>query len=78
MAKRCISATLTGSSADTHNFNMLDRSKLWPLKSAMSLVFSIMNESRINFADNFYLRDRFEKVAWGIFFNKLKIPTSDL
>ena len=77
MAKRCISATLTGSSADTHNFNMLDRSKLWPLKSAMSLVFSIMNESRINFADNFYLRDRFEKVAWGIFFNKLKIPNSD-
>lgn len=74
MAKRCLAMVLTGEEPKINNFAMLERSTTWPKKSAMDLVNAIMQESLSQRTLYYNTTDRFERVAWGIFFNKIALP----
>jgi hypothetical protein len=74
MAKRCLAMVLTGSEPKVNNFAMLERSTTWPKKSAMDLISAIMQESLSQRTLYYNTTDRFERVAWGIFFNKIALP----
>lgn len=74
MAKRCLAMVLTGSEPKVNNFAMLERSTTWPKKSAMDLISAIMQESLSQRTLYYNTTDKFERVAWGIFFNKIALP----
>lgn len=74
MAKRCLAMVLTGEEPKINNFAMLERSTTWPKKSAMDLVNAIIQESLSQRTLYYNTTDRFERVAWGIFFNKIALP----
>lgn len=74
MSRKCLAKTLAGPDLDNNSFSMLERSKVWPNKSVMCLVEVIMKECRDQFLTNFFSKERFERIAWALFFNKLPIP----
>jgi hypothetical protein len=76
MSRRCLSMVLTGDETASNNFLMLDRSKNWPSKSAMDLVRSITMESLEQRSLNFSNTDKYERIAWNLFFNRLVLPDS--
>ena len=76
MSRRCLSMVLTGDEPASNNFLMLDRSKNWPSRSAMDLVRSIAMESLEQRSLNFLHTDKYERVAWNLFFNRLVLPDS--
>lgn len=75
-AKKCLSKTLAGADMDSGTFSILERSKTWPTRSTMCLVEVITKEGGEQLPLNFFSKDRFERIAWALFFNKLLIPES--
>jgi hypothetical protein len=73
-AKKCLSKTLAGPDLDNGTFSMFERSKTWPNKSVMNLIDVIVKESRDQLLLNYFSKDRLERVAWSLFFNKLPLP----
>ena len=73
-AKKCISKTLAGSDLERGTFSMLERSTTWPKKSVMCLVEVITKECRDQVLLSFFSKDKLERVAWPLFFNKLSVP----
>lgn len=74
MAKKCLSKTLAGADIESSTFSLLERSKTWPAKSTMCLVEMITKECRDQFLLSFYSKDKLERIAWLMFFNKLSVP----
>jgi hypothetical protein len=74
MAKKCLSKTLAGSDADGGSFSIFERSKTWPAKSVMCLIDVIFKECREQLLLNYFSKDRLERIAWSLFFNKLSLP----
>lgn len=74
MAKKCLSKALAGPELDNGTFSLLERSKTWPLKSIESLIEIIIKESREQTLLNYFSKDKLERVAWSLFFNKLTLP----
>ena len=77
MAKKCISMALMGDDQKADSFLYKDKSKEWPSKSYMDLILAIMRESLDQRLMTFNQTDRFERVAWNMFFNRITLPELD-
>jgi hypothetical protein len=73
-AKRCLAKTLAGTDLEKGTFSMLERSTTWPKRSTMCLVEVITRECRDHLLLGFFPKERLERLAWSLFFNKLSVP----